>query len=230
MILRNKSDHTRAFAFSVILVAVIGLLILVFFNRPGPEATEEEFSPFVSRDSDKPLTSDAIATLGQKYIKELASYSAGEEVPILLKNVELLEEGLWLARYETESQFAGRDQVYFYTLQVRDGRVVDHNVSVSDGERTLLLSNPQPNEIMGAHSFIIKGQLFNGGTDVELEVIEEESSAVIASYQVASDKNDRKTYTQEVVLPARISGRVIIKAVSGNAEVRIPVVISTMEQ
>ena len=114
----------------------------------------------------------------------------------------------------------------FYSLEIRDGRIVNHSVTVSNKNRSLTVFNPEPMQIISGGQLIIKGQSFDSSAEVLVKIKEVESSAIIDEFQVNVEQSDGGTYLRQYSLPVAIEGEIELTISNEDHSVSIPLTIS----
>jgi hypothetical protein len=102
-----------------------------------------------------PISEDDAATISQDYIEQLSFVEELKDKPVLLENVEEIDHNKYQANF-----FLQTDEVIKYRIstEVDSGHVIGHTVQVSDKYETLTVVEPEPNELISAPSFNVKGQ------------------------------------------------------------------------
>ncbi len=215
------------------LVIGSGLGILVFgsllFNV-SKEYKEENPKPIEYQGqvdaSGEPVDIGAIATIGQSFIQVMASYDQEQNQPIKLMSVNPVKNK-WQAKYEVEQVFENDlSLVYYYTVDIDQGHVIRHNVSVSDRSRRLLLSNPEPDSIVEQKGFTIKGQVFDEQKQVILSVFDKETGAEILKDTINVNLDNDAVYSKIVTITDNLFGDYILQVSDGQSIVQTDIVIT----
>lgn len=166
-----------------------------------------------------------IATAGQTFIQTMASYNQEQNQPIKLMSVEKVNS-IWQAKYEVEQVFDNDlSLVYFYTVDIDQGHVVRQNVSVSDRSRRLLVSNPEPESIVEQKAFTVKGQVFDGQTEVSLSLRDESGRVVVQQVLPVMLENDG-VYSRIINLTEDLYGDFVLEVTDGQSTVQSNIVVT----
>lgn len=215
---RKYSRRVTIFGLIGLIIAVTLLLWLslaIFLSETSP--SDEDQQPISGQGEQQ--DADRVATIGQKYIATLASYDQDQQQPILLIENEHLGGENYLVRYEVRQVFKDKTQMYFYSLTVQDDYVMEYHVSVSDRDRLLLITHPEPEQITTSKDFIVKGQLFNNEDYVITRLLNPESMEVLSEESIAVPADKDAVFSTKVQesLP---EGELVVEIESGKSIVR----------
>jgi hypothetical protein len=117
----------------------------------------------------------------------------------------------------------GRSQIYFYTIEMQSDRVARYNLSVSDRSRRVLISNPEPDQVVNSDSLVVKGQVFEELETVTIQLIDE-SGALLQEQVVPVTRANESVYTAtmplrgaEILQPGEYS----VRAIEGDSQVEV---------
>lgn len=228
---KKRQHHIQAIILSgVIISAVFVIVVMLLIKSENINLQEDDvFSPFAVQNG-QDLSSDAVATLGQQYIKTLASYDLAMNAPVLLNHIEIVSAGAWLARYEVEQMDPDGVQVYNYLINIVNGRVVLSHSSVMDKSRKLLVSNPEPEQVVSGSRLLVKGQAYPAESDnfntVTIEVFNNLKKKIITKL-VDIGPEDNYFYLGEIRLPNYESGEMMMVVSTGEIKVAVPFVAAS---
>lgn len=232
MIFKKKlHHHVQAIILAgVIVSAVFVVFVMLLIKSVSTNPREDDvFSPF-GIENGQDFSSDAVATLGQQYIKTLASYDLAMNAPVLLKNIEIVSAGAWLVQYEVEQMDESGIQVYNYLLSIVNGRVVMGHSSVMDKSRKLLVSTPEPEQVVSGSRLLVKGQAYPAESDnfntVTIEVFNNLKKKIITKL-VDIGPEDNYFYLGEIRLSNYESGEMMIVVSTGEIKVAVPFVAAS---
>jgi len=179
-----------------------------------------------SQDPETQVDTGELATAGQRFITLMASYDQEQNQPIKLMSIEPVNN-IWQAKYEVEQVFENDlSLVYYYTLDIDQGRVVRQNVAVSDRSRRLLVSNPEPDSIVEQQGFTVKGQVFDGQEQVQIALRDKNGNQVMQAKTLDVNLEDNGVYSTIVQVQADIYGEYILQAKDDQSLVEVAIIIS----
>lgn len=228
---KKRQHHVQAIIIAGIIVStvfVIAIILLIRYQSTGTQ-NDDVFSPF-DIENGQDLSSDAVATLGQQYIKSLASYDLAINAPVMLKHIEIVGVGEWLAQYEVEQSDEDGIQVYNYLLNIVNGRVILSHSSVMDKSRRLLVTNPESEQVVSGSRLLVKGQAYPAESDnfdsVTIEVFNNLQKKIMTKL-VDIGSEDNYSYLGELRLPNYESGEMRIVVSTDDIKVVVPFVAAS---
>ena len=221
--MRSAEKDVQAIIISgvvVIVVVIIGLAIIISNRNKSSDQQDQGLS--ILQDDGGAISEDAVAIIGQNYVKDLASYDQGQGPPILLHSTEFISEGLWLATYEVQQHISGYDQIYTYMLEIRDGHVIRPTISVEDISKSLEVSMPEPEQIITKGDLLVKGRIVDAEKQVFLRLLDENLVEILALGSIDVDKENGHIYSTKIKIPTGVKGKLIIEATSDQHTVLVP--------
>lgn len=228
---KKRQHHIQAIILAgIIISAVFVVLAMLLIRYENVKPLEDDvFSPFGIEDG-QDLSSDAVATLGQQYIKTQASYNLEMNAAVLLKHIEIVGVGEWLVQYEVEQSDGKGIQIYNYLLNIVNGRVVMIYSSVMDKSRKLLVSTPEPEQVVSGSRLLVKGQVYPAESDnfntVTIEVFNSLQKKIMTKLEDIGPENNY-SYLGEIRLSNYEPGEMLIVVSTGDISVVVPFVAAS---
>lgn len=209
-------------------IILFGFVVTTFFEDFTEEYQEEipqEQIGEVPTENTGGLEEDELATIGQNFIQTMASYDQEQAKPILLQSIEKLDDK-WQAKYEVEQLMGDVSLVYFYTVDIVEGRVVRQNIAVGDRSRRILLSNPEPDSIVENTKFVVKGQVFDGQEEVTIKLMNQETEEVLIERKASVELEKNAVYSVPLTISGDLIGDYILEITDGQSALRTAIVLS----
>jgi len=226
---RKKEPHIEAIIIAGIAVSTFFVIFTLFLIRQQSLKPQVETYPYDEYSGE--LNSDTVATIGQNYIKSLASYNLAENSPVILSGTQSIGEGKWLAKFEVSQHNNFAEQIYNYTIEILDGRVVRHNMSVMGVDRKLLVSTPEPEQVVSGNILLVKGQFYPSSEgeileDLQVDLLDQDSMRVWMSQDAVVKPEEKYTYLIKFMLPQYLAGDYVIRVGMGENQVFTPFIIT----
>lgn len=223
---KKKDKATQAIIIAGILVSSLTVVIslgLIKTYQPEPRPPAEQ--PPVEN-----VTDDQAGTVAQQYVIKAASYDLEQSPPIILKKIHAVAENSWNVLFEVAQQDQSETQIYNYTVEVVEGRVTGHTVSVMDHFRRILLSSPEPEQIISGSELTVKGKVYpkqgDDFSDVRIKLYMQDLP--LAQLLRSAPINEANDYSFVVSfnLPENFNGEARLDCSAGAYSVGVPVIIS----
>lgn len=188
----------QAIAFNTLLLVAAGVIIWTWYASRPPQAQP-------------PSMEERQADIALDYIRTLAAYQQLGKPPALFKKIELVEDDVWVAQLQTERE---QSVNHYYLLEIQNGHVIDHDITVTDATGQLSVYSPEPEEIIGLSSVMVKGKALPGAS-VQAQTDGASASAV-------ADANTGEFALTLTPLP---SGPYTLRIEAGQARLDIPIIV-----
>lgn len=213
MIKVPRSKEMSSLVLATIGVVVLGIAGWFGFNQLD-DVDQDDYEPPLS-------LQDKAANLASAYVKSLPLYKQDENPTLLLTKTELLEPEMWLVQYNLSS---AAELSYELALTVQEGQVIHHSINSQDQKGSLILFEPEPDEIITGDAFLIKGSSLNG-EDVVITLLNEDGVEVLSHLVKSTDLKDN-LFSQRLNVNNVASGNYQLQLISNNVKLAVPVVIS----
>ena len=209
---RDLRDTKKAIAISAFITAIVfgvGAFMLVdwsaldsFFPTPATPITVDDGKPDIAASLD--------------YIKTLPAYDATRDATLAYEKTTPANDGVAIL------EFVGAAPMRYLVLW-QNGRIIGHEVQVTDETRVLTLVSPEPETIFSLSVVPVRG-LTKPNQVVTLALKLESGNGTIETREVRSDESGHFNLALQ---PVGIrSGRYTVQASIDEATVSIPVIFS----
>lgn len=209
-------EHRNAFLLASIIT--LGLVAALTWFVLGPDTLRALFGRAPEQPS--PVTSEVIE-LGGEYVRTLPGYDAGAQAAVPFIEATEAGNGVWILSYSSQGMLEGQSVRYDYNVFWQDGRIISHEVRLSDIAGRLMITAPEPEQILSDSRLAVHGKTAPE-TEVRLTMVDAgNASQVWAETQVESRPDG--TFTAPILSVPERAQRVLLIIVAGGAELRLPV-------
>lgn len=210
----------QAIILAGIIVAGLLVAVVLHFIRSYEFPAQEPVRPSIlSPDTSpwmEPLTADQAASLAQQRIVTHASYMSDQQPAVLFTGAAEIGQNHWSTGFRVAQTFQETEQLYHHRVEVKDARIIRHEVSVSDAGERLTISSPEPEAILAEETVKLKGQTPERVSVVQLWVRNQAGNTVLQR-QVPVQNS---AFVSDITLPE--PGNYVMSVSSGDIVVHIP--------
>lgn len=221
----NKNNQNKQQMMPYTISGVIAIVLTVVIGTWLFQGIQEDYQLLTesSAPSSGDSMQDELASIGQQYISTLASHNGGEEA-ILFNQLDQIDgEGRrWMASFSVNQSILETELVYDYAIELLDTRVISHTVMVSDKNRSVTLSQPQPEEILESSSINVKGEVAETGL-VTISLRSEEGE-LLSETQLLIESEEQLQFSDQIQAPS--AGKYFVEIQSKLHRVLSPVIIA----
>lgn len=203
----HQKHMWQAISINTLLLIAAGLVILVWRSGRLPES--------------RPVTvQQQQAQIALDYIETLAAYQEFGTPAAVLDKVEIADKGIWVAQFDTDVKDGLR---HHYYVEIQDGHVIHHQITVMDADKQLMIYSPEPEEIIGLPTLTLKGKT-TAGKQVNAAIINAVSGQTVQEQHGSADADSGEFV---LTFSGLSSADIKLRVQSGEKTVTIPLIVQT---
>lgn len=214
----NLTTETKSIGAAIVLVALTGLVgygwLYGYLDKTGMKEVPESMQKPQLSDQDR------AAIVGENFIRNLAAYDSEQGAPVILKQISKIDTTGWKAEYSVSQSFQGTELHHLFTTVVEGGEVIKHSVRSSDASGSLTILEPEPWGVIAASRLLVKG--LNMGNSAKVHLVTS-GGTIISTIDVSINEN---SFSAAFDVSQIAHGEYVLKVVSDQAELAIPIVIA----